>query len=133
MSRCCILHSAPSWREEKLRAAVWRLIAALLLAVIAMQAVPSTALPIDRTHGSAFSAGTLDVSLAPRQHSGAEQRLAPSPDPVPPPLPALVPEAELAVQPHGIPRAAVFLDHHTPAPPRRWLRVTASSRAPPAA
>lgn len=133
MSRPSILNSAASWQGVPLRIKVWRLIAALLLAVIAVQATPAAALQIDRTHGSAFSASTLDVSLAPRQHSGAEQRLVPLPDPAPPPLPALAPEVEVAVQPHDIPRAAVFLDHHTPAPPRRWLGATASSRAPPAA
>ena len=41
-----------------------RLFLAFLLAAVGMQAVPSGDLPIDRDHGSAFSASSIDSAVA---------------------------------------------------------------------
>ena len=61
-----------------------RLLAALLLSAIGWHAAPISDLPIRPEHGSAFSAATADVALAPRQEASAQQRVLPVPVPLQP-------------------------------------------------
>jgi len=70
-----------------------RALAALLLAITGLQAVPVRAVDLDRHHGSAFDIASIEVSTAPalRRTSGDTFQQA---DPLtPPPLPAVVPVA----------------------------------------
>lgn len=50
-------------------------VAALMLAVIGMQATPTDRLPVAPVHGSVFSAATVEVTLAPwtNQEAGLTQ------------------------------------------------------------
>lgn len=54
-----------------------RTLLALLLAVIAWQAVPHTAIPTTRTQGTAFSASTADVAVVDRRVAVSEVRKIP--------------------------------------------------------
>lgn len=68
-----------------------RLLGALLLATIGLQAGAPITAPLERTHGSAFSASTHEVALvAPRRAEAARQALASQP---------LLPQLALALVP----------------------------------
>lgn len=60
-----------------------RLWAAAMLAVIGLQAIPTTALPTHVTHGSAFNASTQEQSLGARRAEAGEVQVAPQPQPLP--------------------------------------------------
>ncbi|MFN6934465.1 MAG: hypothetical protein ACK4NZ_04870 [Tsuneonella sp.] len=60
-----------------------RLWAAAMIAVIGLQAIPAQALPDQPTHGSAFSASTVDVALAAREVAVDEVAIDPAPVPHP--------------------------------------------------
>jgi len=60
-----------------------RLFLALLLATIGLQAVPAGDIPIEREHGSAFSASSLDTAVA-RQLDRIETQAVAQPLPPPP-------------------------------------------------
>jgi hypothetical protein len=117
-----------------LRGLFVRAMAAALLIMIALQAtVPGqVSLHQERGHqerGSAFSALTADVSLAPRPDSRLAERLLPLPDPLPAPPPTLE-NAERA-------SAEVLPAPHAPAPPLLTLsprdrpEIPVSPREPP--
>ena len=63
--------------------ALMRLFLALLLATIGLQAVPAGNIPIERDHGSAFSASSLDTAVA-RQVDRIETQVVAQPLPPPP-------------------------------------------------
>ncbi|MCJ2183530.1 hypothetical protein MTR62_12630, partial [Novosphingobium sp. 1949] len=63
-----------------------RLCAALLLAVIGVQAAEPVRAPLHPVPGSAFSAATIDVALMPAR-TGSVRALVALPDPVVPPRP----------------------------------------------
>lgn len=107
-----------------------RALAALLLAIIGLQAVPVQAVGIERHHGSAFDISSVDVATptALRKASGGEvQRIEPLP---PPPIP-VVRTAAPAVAP-----AAAWARTELPAqtgPPiaREFASLSLAPRAPP--
>jgi len=108
-----------------------RALAALLLAVIGLQAVPAQAVGIERHHGSAFDISAADVATAPalRLASGGEvQRFEPQTPP--PPIPSLrvtAPPADpaAAYAPTALPAAT--------GPPlaRELTSLSLAPRAPP--
>jgi len=61
-----------------------RLLAALLLAAVGLQACAPMAGVLERTHGSAFSASTHEVAIASSRRGEAVRQVA-APQPVPPP------------------------------------------------
>lgn len=74
-----------------LRLLAIRAIAALLLAITGLQAVPARAVDLDHHHGSAFDIASVEVSTAPvLRGAGGDSgaRLDPL---VPPPLPVALP------------------------------------------
>lgn len=112
-----------------LRAVFARLMAVLLLATIGLQAAAPEAFTLHHERGSAFSALTADVSLAPRQADQTAKRLLPLPDPLPtlPPAPALV--LVTVTQPQAV--AVVIAPASLPLPPRERPEVPTSPREPP--
>ena len=105
-----------------------RLIAAFLLLAIGWHAAPITELPLRPEHGSAFSAATRDVALAPRQESSAEQRVLPAPVPLQPqPLGWTV---RRPAHPHSVHQP---LELARGPPPRERHGPQISPRAPPLA
>ncbi|MFC4294299.1 hypothetical protein ACFO0A_04415 [Novosphingobium tardum] len=97
------------------RPALTRLCAAFLLLTVGLQATPAMAIPLDRGHGSAFSAQTLDVALtAPRRAIAAAVAplpLPPQPGNVVTPLAITETAAQRTVWPRatGPPKASVLL------------------------
>ena len=61
----------------------FRLMLAAMLAVIGLHAVPDQPLPAQVSHGSAFSAGTVEVSLLARRVAPGEARPIAAPVPLP--------------------------------------------------
>lgn len=106
-----------------------QVLAALLLAVIGLQAANPGNPQAEVQHGSAFSALTADVTLAPRQSEQAGQRLAPLPDPLPPlpPVDPVTVSLPLATAPAPAPLAQA----PPPLAPRQRPEVPASPREPP--
>ncbi|GEM_PF-1884933 len=105
----------------------FRLIAALLLATIGLQAVPAAADMESVRSGSAFSMGTVDVAILNMRREEARPQLVPVPDPV---LPPRIVERGLATRPVS----------DRPAPPMSWTNdrlwgdvghTQARPRAPP--
>ena len=103
-----------------------RLFAALLLATIGAQAALPLSAPLERTHGSAFSATTHEVALvAQRKVKSGRHALAPSPVPHPPaPAPVRAqnpPELALLPAPRpqstGPPRPHILARLAAPRPP----------------
>lgn len=90
-----------------------RLWAALLLAAIALQAAEPVGRPLETRHGSAFSAATSDVVIAPQRRAEAERRIA-LPEPVTPPA-----------------AISAALAERTPPPPPAWT-IAPDSTGPPA-
>ena len=105
-----------------------RLWAAAMLAVIGLQAIPTTALPTHVTHGSAFSASTQELSLGARRVEAGEVQVAPQPQPLPH-LPALPVERLLVAAESADPWPA----HRQTGPPARPIPLYggATPRAPP--
>lgn len=103
-----------------------RLWAVAMLAVIGLQAIPTTALPTHVTHGSAFSASTQELSLGARRADAGEVQVAQQPIPHPPVLPVerLLVAAE---------RPAPWPAHRQTGPPARPVPLDggATPRAPP--
>lgn len=105
-----------------------RLLAALLLATIGLQAGQSFDAAPRPSHGSAFSAATYEVALAPHRRGG-EARTEAAPLPLLPP-----PAAALVATPLA---AAILLDQAAPrpdstGPPARLiLSRQPAPRAPP--
>ena len=98
---------------------------AVLLVVIALQAVPAGAMAQVQDRGPAFSATSSEVSLAPRREVPAELRLTPV---TPPPGPALVDVPSSA----ATPALPVWPYFNSRAPPHRWpLNRDRSPRGPP--
>lgn len=104
-----------------------RLWAALLLTAIGLQAAQPVDTAFRPSHGSAFSAATYDVALAP-QRRGEDAQIAPTP--LPPPLPQIAAfptsPAVLALQPMPRPNS-------TGPPALTILRRQPAPRAPPLA
>lgn len=73
---------------------VIRLWAVLLLAAIGLQAASPIARPLEARHGSAFSATTFEVALAPQRRVESVRHEA---EPQPAPLPAPAAPVALAV------------------------------------
>ncbi|MFC3173044.1 hypothetical protein ACFOD9_02135 [Novosphingobium bradum] len=103
-----------------------RLIGAALLLAVALQAGMPFAAPLQRTHGSAFSATTHEVALA-SQRRGEVVRLAIAPEPR---LPALVPAAPLVAALAALPAPR---PRSTGPPAREDIARRPSPRAPPTA
>lgn len=101
-----------------------RLWAALLLAAIGLQAAQPFRAPLEARHGSAFSATTYEVAVAPQRRIEARQAL---------PLPA--PPVERAVTPPSPRPALVFAPAPRPdstGPPIDNILIRqAAPRAPP--
>lgn len=124
---CLPLAIAAPWR--RLRITAMQALAALLLAVIGLQALAPSTYVDHQLRGSAFSAMTADVTLAPRQHEQAAERLAPLPEPLPTlppvsPVTVLLPLAT-APAPDPVAQSPPLL------PPRQRPEVPASPREPP--
>ncbi|GGE00026.1 hypothetical protein GCM10011515_19780 [Tsuneonella deserti] len=66
-----------------------RVVASLLLAVVALQATPAQPLPVSPDKGPAFSASSAEVAVVARRAQLAEPRPQVQPDPLPPPPLAL--------------------------------------------
>lgn len=102
----------------------------LLLAVIGLQASVPIRAPLDRMPGSAFSATTLDVSLASSWRTEAKARLTV-------PMPATLPELQRARQDVVVPAAAIVFAGSRPKargpPPRSHPSRPPDSTAPPLA
>lgn len=103
------------------------LMAALLMAMIALQATPAAPIPHDPDRGPAFSASSTEVALAPRSALAGEIRSVPVPLPGRP-SPELVPLAALALVQHSWPA-----HRQTGPPPAIPRRTLASPREPPRA
>lgn len=113
-----------------LKLTMCRLVAALLLFVVAMHAAAPFAQAFERSSGSAFSAATSDVSLACASPAAVAKRTLPA-HPVVPILPAiLAPVAEAAPPVCG---NSYAMPGQTGPPPSRASFSPISPRAPPAA
>ena len=60
-----------------------RIILSAIIAVIVLQATPTTPLATHRDHGSAFSASTSEVAVLIRRDGGEQSPVAPQPLPTP--------------------------------------------------
>lgn len=102
-----------------------RAVVLTLLACIAMQAVPSKALPIQLQTGSAFSASTAEVSLSARAESVARIAVVAAPVPQHPAVSRLLIDV--------VTNSSQFWSgKHQTAPPLRWPQSPATSpRGPP--
>ncbi len=105
-----------------------RLWAALLLAAIVLQAAEPVGLPLETRHGSAFSAATQDVALAPQGRAEAERRIA---SPLPATLPVEPAPAAVRVAP-PLP-AWAFRPDSTGPPAHDILARQPPPRGPPSA
>jgi hypothetical protein len=103
------------------------LMAALLMAMIALQATPAAPIPHNVDRGPAFSASSIDVALAPRRDQVSETRLAPVPLPEQP-LQQPATAAALALVGQAWPA-----HRQTGPPPLVPRRTIASPREPPLA
>lgn len=105
-----------------------RLWAALLLAAIGMQAAQPFRAPLEARHGSAFSATTYDVAVAPQRRVEGRQA---------PPLALPTPPVERAIAPPSPRPALVFASAPRPdstGPPIDDILIRqAAPRAPPIA
>lgn len=103
-----------------------RLLAALLLATISLQASQSFEATLEPTHGSAFSAATAEVALAP-QRRAEEAFVASDALPLQPPRIETATPAPLAIlAPQSAPRP------DSTGPPERPIQARPSApRAPP--
>lgn len=107
-----------------------RLICALLLALVGVQAGVPTAQALQVAHGSAFSADTHEVALsAQRRVEAARPQLAPQPL-LPGPATALVPAPRRPAFAPAVPRLLPF---STAPPLRERIARGPSPRAPPLA
>ncbi|MBC2664402.1 hypothetical protein H7F51_02595 [Novosphingobium flavum] len=104
-----------------------RLLAALLLACVGLQAGAPLTAPLERTHGSAFSASTHEVALA-GQRRAETVRIAPEVPPLVPVAVTLVAITVLALTGQPAPRP-----HSTGPPARDEIARRPSPRAPPLA
>ena len=103
-----------------------RLVGAALLLAVALQAAMPFAAPLQRTHGSAFSATTHEVALA-GQRRGEVVRAVVAPEPR---LPALVPVAPLGTALAALPAPR---PQSTGPPAREDIARRPGPRAPPTA
>ena len=105
----------------------FRLWALLLVLVVALQALAPSGGGLSLRSGSAFSADTVEVAVAPMRRA-AEATVAPLPVPPPAAVPAAKPEAVQAV-------VAAYPKPRQTAPPRRNAAIsrTLEPRAPPLA
>ena len=104
----------------------YRLLAALVLAIIGLQATPSQAVPIIVQHGSAFSASTSEVAVLMRRDSESEKRAVVK-------LPAIRPQAARPTIRVIDISEPVWPDNRQTGPPIRLRppQSPASPRAPP--
>lgn len=104
----------------------FRLVLAIMLGVVLFQTAPSGDLAMQRDHGSAFSAATVDLALPVRSAGPQITTVAPEP------LPAIPPTVAFAIA-----RADIAITQTMPrpcqtGPPTRPPRLPATSpRAPP--
>lgn len=110
----------------EIRLTILRLFAALLLATIGAQAALPLAPPLERTHGSAFSASTHEVAVSSQRRAEAlRPALAPLPR-----LPA--PQAEpVAPRPFALAPPIAPRPSSTGPPQPAILATRAAPRAPP--
>lgn len=109
-----------------------RAIAALLVAVVVLQAMPAGPISTHLENGPAFSASTAQLALVSAREMGAEQRVVPQ-RPAPETLP---PAVALVLVPVVVAAAAVVTPWPVPVatgPPPIDLRPSLAPRAPPAA
>jgi len=100
---------------------------AAMLAVIGLHAVPDQPLPAQVSHGSAFSAGTVEVSLLVRRVAPGEARPIAAPVPLP-----LIPAAEPVLSDSSLQPSEAWLAHPQTGPPLSRLgRGDPPPRAPP--
>jgi hypothetical protein len=119
----------PPVNDSRPSAFLARLVAALMLLVIGAHAAPLSSLPVRAGHGSAFSASTVEVALAPRLETVAEKRAAPAPQPLAMQPPGWRPDRTDAP---GLAQAASLAARRAPdLPPRKKRGSQASPRAPP--
>jgi hypothetical protein len=106
----------------------FRLMLAAMLAVIGLHAVPDQPLPAQVSHGSAFSAGTVEVSLLARRVATGEAKPVAAPVPLP-----RIPVAEpVAIVSDAHPRTTWPAHPQTGPPALRLGRGDPPPRAPPA-
>ncbi len=111
-----------------------RALAALLLAVIGLQAVPAHPVGIERHHGSAFDIYSIDVATpaALRTASGSEVQRFEPPAP-PPPIPAMRTANPAAAPTASYARAALPAPTGPPSLARELASLSLAPRAPPVA
>lgn len=106
----------------------FRLFLSLLVATIGLQAMPASQLAIQPDHGSAFSASTIEVAVAPQPERVTKVKLLPLSK-----LP-FIPQTELLA-----PRAGAFVERsstsatQTGPPPLAVTALPYPPRAPPTA
>lgn len=105
-----------------------RLCGALLLATVALQAGTPFAAPLERTHGSAFSATTHEVALAPSRRAEPARLALAAPEPRLPAAVAVPVRAALVIPARPAPRPA-----STAPPAREEIARRPGPRAPPLA
>jgi len=100
----------------------------LLLAVMALQALPPQPLPLQADNGPAFSASSVEVALPARRQVWVEQKVAPVLPPMAdwPEQPVAVPIAT-AIEAGGLRRVPARI----PPPSQNVLEPSAPPRAPP--
>ncbi|HEY8604005.1 hypothetical protein [Tsuneonella suprasediminis] len=103
--------------------------AALLLAIIGLQAMPPSPVPVRVEHGSAFSASTVEVALPIRREATSETREIAK-------APALVPQTPGPRLAWSVPVVQAHWPANwqtAPPPPFRPLKSPPAPRAPPIA
>src|SRR5690606_2077385 len=105
-----------------------RTLIALMLAFMALHAVPAEPLSLHRDNGPAVSAGSVEMAVPVRRPLASEPRAAP----VYPPLANGTPEPiPLATNENALGLAWPAADYGRPAPPRRVLVPATPPRGPP--
>ena len=116
----------PNGPALKIRLTILRMLAALLLATIGAQAALPLAPPLERTHGSAFSASTYEVAISSQRPAEAVRpALAPLPR-LPAPQAEPTPARAFALSAPVAPRPS-----STGPPQPAILATRAAPRAPP--
>lgn len=104
----------------------FRILLALMLGVVLLQTAPAGDLPVQRGHGSAFSATTYDVALPVRRDAAKIAGLAPMP------TMAVLPQAPSELRAYDLRAEASLGRPRQTGPPVRPPRLdTASPRGPP--
>jgi hypothetical protein len=119
----------PIWEAMPPLLILARLIAALLLATVGLQASAPIDRPLERSHGAAFSASTHEVALA-AQRRAEPARLAMAPQPHLPRAPQPVAIGRVTT---ALPRLPAPRPHSTGPPLAAPFALRPQPRAPPLA